>query len=259
MTEFDNPDERPRSDILRMPSTLYILVETSGKNRVPWKLHDQSGKGDAFTDEQVEGLSKKFDLELHVLRELSRQVHRTLYRELRQFQPEQFVSRVSKAEKEIQRAVNRIQISKQELEATKQILSDIHFGGINSTQRKPESSDEHTQYLERASASLEQLKSHLVEMTVNRRVIYQSNPDGRRARDLRRQSICSCIFELWRQEGRSISYTSNPTKSERSGQLIEFINDVVFLTTEPATKLSTETIKAEISQWKSSGPTGRSA
>tara|TARA_R110002051_G_scaffold237873_1_gene298692 strand:+ start:13727 stop:14461 length:735 start_codon:yes stop_codon:yes gene_type:complete len=244
---------------MRIPSTLYTSVETSGKNRAPWKLHNQAGKGEAFTDEQVEGLSKKFDFEPHVLKELSRQVHRILYRELRKFQPEQFVSRVDKAKTEIQRAVERIQIAEQELAATKELVSNIHFGDISPTLQKPEPSDLHIRYLEGAFESLEHLKSHLKEMAVKRRVIYQNNPDRRRARDLRRQSICNCIFELWREEGRSISYTSNPTKSERSGQLIEFINDVVFLSTAPPTRLSTETIKSEITQWKSSEPDGRSA
>ncbi len=80
---------------------------------------------------------------------------------------------------------------------------------------------------------------------------YQREPrDKRLIRDDRRGMVCGAIIRFWDRVGRRVGYSTDPSRNERKGPLIDFINAVVALVTEPSTQLSGETISAEITGMK---------
>lgn len=71
--------------------------------------------------------------------------------------------------------------------------------------------------------------------------------------DKRRQYVVETCCYAWQASGLKLSYTNIPDqyKSERhGGPLIDFIQEIVSLVTEPAEKLSTNTIKKDIDRFK---------
>mgnify|MGYP000331623537 CR=1 FL=1 len=260
MTQFDDGNDWSKPVVVSAPKSLYLPLATSAKDAAPWRLHNQGSKGaNAFSAEHVEFLSQKYDLDREALWELSRQVGRTLSESCTYFQPELTRSRTDKATKEIQKAIKHIETAERELRKTGAILETLHFGDLIATTRRPKASVEHRSALQSSIDSHRHLKQHIVDMAVSGKVIFDGNPDKRRLRDLRRASVCGSAFAIWAEHGRKISYTSDAIKSERTGPLIEFINDIVSFVTDPPTPLSGETIKTEISAFVSNNRSRRSA
>lgn len=63
---------------------------------------------------------------------------------------------------------------------------------------------------------------------------------------MRRTVLCVTIFNLWLDLGRTISYTTDPVSQQRTGPLIEFVRDIIFCLSDPATRHNGEAIKREI-------------
>lgn len=81
--------------------------------------------------------------------------------------------------------------------------------------------------------------------------IYTEHPDKRRTYDIRREIVCTGIFNVWDEAGRPLSFTTDPITSRRGGPLPEFVNTVVACITEPSSTLSGEAIRTEIDRYKS--------
>lgn len=60
------------------------------------------------------------------------------------------------------------------------------------------------------------------------------------------KGVIKSIFISWTKMGRKLTYTTHPDTSERSGRLIEYVNDVVRCISTPPGRLSAETIRKEI-------------
>ncbi|MES0828482.1 hypothetical protein [Ruegeria sp. SCP11] len=74
-------------------------------------------------------------------------------------------------------------------------------------------------------------------------------PDKRRTRDDRRSVVLWQIFEFWGCIGRRVSYSTDGVTSERRGPLVDFVNAVVPLLSNPPATISGETIRNEIREW----------
>ncbi|NOD49264.1 MULTISPECIES: hypothetical protein [unclassified Ruegeria] len=75
-------------------------------------------------------------------------------------------------------------------------------------------------------------------------------PDKRRTRDERRTIVLRQIFELWERIGRRVSYSTDGVTSERRGPLVDFVNAVVPLLSNPPATISGETIRNEMREWR---------
>lgn len=74
--------------------------------------------------------------------------------------------------------------------------------------------------------------------------------DQRRDLHSRRTMVSNCLMYFWQSVGRGVSYTTDHGSSERSGDLIDFINAVTACVTDPATALNGETLRREIDRFK---------
>lgn len=81
-------------------------------------------------------------------------------------------------------------------------------------------------------------------------VSYKGTPDKRRARDVRRNIVCTSIFNSWDESGRKLSYSTDPLTSERGGRLFDFVNAVVECISDPPSHLNGETVKIELDEFK---------
>ncbi|SHM80737.1 hypothetical protein SAMN05443432_1213 [Roseovarius litoreus] len=80
--------------------------------------------------------------------------------------------------------------------------------------------------------------------------VSHTDTDKRRVKDVRREIVVTQIFNMWERSGRKLRYTTDPITSERRGELVEFVNDVVIYLTEPATSIDTDTIKKDLDDFK---------
>lgn len=70
--------------------------------------------------------------------------------------------------------------------------------------------------------------------------------DRRKLSDRRRDEVLHTIFQFWVDQGRKITFTTDPLTSKRGGELVHFIQAVCLLMTDPATEISAETIVKRI-------------
>lgn len=70
--------------------------------------------------------------------------------------------------------------------------------------------------------------------------------DRRELSDRRRDEVLHTIFQFWVDQGRKITFTTDPLTSKRGGELVHFIQAVCLLLTDPSTEISAETIVKRI-------------
>lgn len=227
---------------------------------MPWRLHDGKTENfEVFSPQQTALLASSHGIDQGLIRELARSIRRSLTENLSHLQTENFGVRINKGASEVGKAIRHIEAAQKQLLKVEEILSQIEFGALISTNNPlVTSSEEQSNHLAAVEA-LEGFKVQLDKMVAEQKVIFKGIPDKRRMRDLRRELICADIFRLWEQVGRKVSSTTNPLISEREGPLIAFVNDIVALVTEPSTRLSGETIHSDIARYRNRKSVGRSA
>jgi len=70
---------------------------------------------------------------------------------------------------------------------------------------------------------------------------------------MRREYVVRSCCYVWEDAGRKVTYTTvshEPGEPQRRGELVEFVNAVVPLVTDPPTTLSVETIRRDIDLFK---------
>lgn len=84
--------------------------------------------------------------------------------------------------------------------------------------------------------------------------------DKRRARDMRREHVVRSCCYIWEDAGRIVGYTTvshEPGAPQRRGTLIDLVNTVIRLVTDPPTGLSGETLRRDIDRFKKLRSLGR--
>lgn len=77
--------------------------------------------------------------------------------------------------------------------------------------------------------------------------------DRRKVRDMRRPNIVATCCYAWQDAGRTVSYT---TRSDRlshealGGQLVEFINHIILMLTDPRKEIARGTLKKDIDRFR---------
>ena len=74
--------------------------------------------------------------------------------------------------------------------------------------------------------------------------------DRRKIRDVRRVMVCKAIIRFWAGLGKPVTYTTYGPDNLRTGPLIDFIDAIVRLVTDPSSELSRETLRDEIDDMK---------
>jgi hypothetical protein len=73
--------------------------------------------------------------------------------------------------------------------------------------------------------------------------------DRRELSDRRRNEVLDRLSQFWFDQGRKVSFTTDPLTSMRGGDLVLFAQAVCLLLTDPATEIPAETIVKRIREW----------
>jgi hypothetical protein len=170
--------------------------------------------------------------------------------ELRLAQPDLTIARRKKGQKELARANDLIRSAEGKLLAASKILRDLGFKSDFSHVGMPNPGKGHVRKFKIATQTVTESRNFFESMERFEMVTFVGTPDARKASDVRRTILCVTIFNMWLDVDRELTYTTDPVSSERTGPLIEFVNDVVQCMTEPPSRLSGEAIKRELEDFR---------
>ena len=228
----------------------HFMIPTSTRDTLPWRLRTgRPGERRALTAADLVDLSAEFDLNADILSRLSTKLDIALSESLNLSQPELSSSRIKRGVRELKSAVQALGAAERKLANVGAILHDLRFKDPFSHVGRPNPSVDYLADFENASSSINEFRNFAEIAAREELVFYTGSPDKRRMRDERRRIVCTGIFNIWEESGRSISYTTDPVTSERKGPLIEFVNSVIERITDPPARLSGETIKVEIDEY----------
>lgn len=226
-------------------------MQTFTKDTVPWKLRlGKPTQDGALTREQVSQLSEQFGLDFVRLRRLSRDLDMALSEKLHLTQIEHGPARIERGVRELNAASKELRAVEQKLQKVEDLLQNLKFKNMFSHAGVPNSAPRHLESFSASTLGLRDFRAYLDIMAREALVVYTGMPDKRRISDLRRQIVCVSIFNFWDEAKRNLSYTTAPGTSERGGELVDFVNAVVWCMTEPSCRLSGEVIKAELDSFK---------
>lgn len=236
------------------------MTYTNG--RIPWKVgHLCAASKGPLTTEQVERLSEKYSFCFAKIRQLSKDIRGVLAEELHLSQPEFRQGLRDRANKESARSIKDLEKATAQLDKVSEAIDTIKFSNPLGRIGAENPSLSHLEKFSDGKAKIEDFLRFL-------RVVDRSNQsndtdrsdfafrihhkqiDKRRIKDVRREIVVTQIFNMWERSGRSLSYTTDPISSMRSGQLFDFVNDVVACLTEPSTPIDTDTLKTDLDAFK---------
>jgi len=219
----------------------------------PWRLNSYGDEG-ALSASDKAALAERFSLPGSATETLSKQLGYCL----------DIASEVTLVEINRAKAIKR---AKEPLEEAarlaRRIESDIHkivqhMEGLSDQFKQHEedgdalrSAKEQAQAVMRASIGLENAIDLLIKTPGSAADMSPLNKNH--IWDKRRQYVIETCCYTWQDSGHRLTYTnvSDGSKPDRhAGPLIDFIQEIVLLVTEPAKKLSTNTIKKDIDRFK---------
>ena len=235
---------------------------TFTKDLIPWNIGQPCAapKG-PLTTEQVQNLSEKYGFGFAKIRQLSRELSGVLDEDLHLSQPEFRQDRRKRAIKEIGGAIKDLESAIGKLNKVSAALGKIkisnplaHIGAENPALARLETfADGKVQiegFLEFLRGVERESRAEAGGQSVLTYSVIHMDTDMRRVKDVRREIVVTQIFNLWDRSGLKLSYTTDPTSSERSGQLFAFVNDIVACLTEPSTSIDTDTLKRDLEDFK---------
>lgn len=221
--------------------------QTVTRNTLAWKLLEESEPpNDALGDTAIQILASTHAIDEEILRELSRRLRPLLSPELKLSQPELSPARRKAGQKKLARANDLIRSAEAKMREASRILGDVGFSNSFAHVGLPNPANRHLKEFEAAITALQECSQFFKVMEKNEQAQWLLIPDVRKAFDVRRTIVCVTIFNLWLDLERKLTYTSDPVSGERTGPLIEFINDVVQHLTFPPERLSGQAIKREL-------------
>jgi hypothetical protein len=148
--------------------------------------------------------------------------------------------------KKVRRANDLLRMALSKLTDAQKQLENVQFSAPYSFLGRDNPLDARLAEFEVLVASLEDFTNFLSAMERAKLSRAKGTPDARKVSDVRRNFLCIDLFNLWLEHGRSLTFTTDPLTSERTGKLIDFVNDVVMRLTDPPQKLSGEAIRREL-------------
>lgn len=225
-------------------------MKTVTNDTVPWRLRDGNAlPNGALTHWQMQALGSTYGFSASQMVDLSKRVDIGLSRELHMTFPELVDDRARRGRSELESAVKHLAAVKKNLAKA---MATIERVRVRSPFRHPDI--EHRETLEQAREAIDEAVWFYAIAVRENLAIYTAHPDKRRTYDIRREIVCTGIFNVWTEAGRPLSFTTDPITSRRGGPLLEFVNAVVEYITEPPSTLSGEAIRTEIDRYYAPGP-----
>jgi len=228
-------------------------ARTVARDSIRWKIRgEDDSHTEALQDDDIQRLASKHAIDKELLRQLSRKVASILRPELKLSQPDLTDARRKKGLKELARVNDLIRSAEGKMLSASKILENLGFIDDFACVGRPNPGDGHVSDLATAIQTVKECRDFFRVMEKHEMVTFFGTPDARKASDVRRTILCVAIFNMWLDLDRKLTFTTNPALVEqRTGPLIEFINDVVQCMTEPPSRLSGQTIIRELEDFLS--------
>jgi hypothetical protein len=224
-------------------------ISTDGvRQSAAWRLSNYGDSG-ALTDAQIERLVAQFSLSRNQLRELSWYLGHalggvpTIILVGRSKAAAEAAAEIAQAIKDLADAARKLEKAKDRLA---RLCVDDDFGPDGQNRL----SDVKNQ-LAQSQDGVQIVKDALLEVSETPGfALLLRHADTRNIPDYRRSKVLSQIMSFWHSIGRKLTYTTDPSNSERRGELIDFVNAIVGCISDPPGKLSGESIIAAIKKHK---------
>lgn len=251
-TETESDSGRNPSKSSSDDYTIYLPIDGITVS-APWKISCY-GDGGALQACDKAALASRFDLSESVIETLSEQLGYCLDVEseanLVAVNRAKAIERAAKKLEEVARLARRVETDINKIVQHMKALSD-EFKLQDNDKHVLRSAKAQAQAVMQASVGLEKAIDHVIKTPGAAADMSPLNKNH--VWDKRRRYVIETCCYAWQDSGLKLSYTNIPSqyKSERhGGLLIDFIQEIVSLVTEPAEKLSTNTIKKDIDRFK---------
>ncbi len=221
------------------------------KCSMSWKLGSYGERG-ALSDDMIGSLAERFGLPTKLVRELSVLLGNCLNNDddiainLTEVRRSQAIVRGQKHLKTLLREATRGTITTQELRNALGSLSTYFVSTPEDADLLPQL----LKKLETATTLTQDVIDDIRRIHGTPGAVAEMSPrDKRFSRDKRRQYIVESCCHIWKDAGRPLTYTTysdGRPGGQRQGPLINFIQAVVKMITEPGQILSGETIRVDI-------------
>ncbi|WP_170756102.1 hypothetical protein [Ruegeria lacuscaerulensis] len=221
------------------------------KCSMSWKLGSYGERG-ALSDDMIGSLAERFGLPTKLVRELSVLLGNCLNNDddiainLTEVRRSQAIVRGQKHLKTLLREATRGTITTQELRNALGSLSTYFVSTPEDADLLPQL----LKKLETATTLTQDVIDDIRRIHGTPGAVAEMSPrDKRFSRDKRRQYIVESCCHIWKDSGRPLTYTTysdGRPGGQRQGPLINFIQAVVKMITEPGQILSGETIRVDI-------------
>ncbi len=225
------------------------------KSSMSWKLGSYGERG-ALSEDMIGGLCEQFDLPTTLTHELSVLLGNCLNNDddiainLTEVRRSQAIERGQKHLKTFLREAKRGTITAQELRNALGSLSTYFASTPEDSDLLPQVLDK----LESATTLSKDIVDDIRRIYGTQGAVAEMSPrDKRFSRDKRRQYIVESCCYIWKDAGRSLTYTTysdGRPGGQRQGPLVNFIQSVVKMITEPGQILSGETIRVDIDDFR---------
>lgn len=220
------------------------------KDSVGWRVRLYTEDEGALTDAQIQQLGTDHGLDIDTLQTLSIGLTIALDPQRQLMRDEMKPLQEARADKEVEAAINELEAALKKLMSVRAKIEAVRFKSLFVYTGAPNASIAQRVDFDLAIADVASFRRYLAVMLRGGLISFREISDKRRVKDERRRVVCWFIFKFWQENGRKLSYTTDPDTSERTGPLVEFVNSIVACISDPPGKISGETIKSEIDAFK---------
>lgn len=211
------------------------------KKRLDWKLRPHSEGHGALSELHIKELSTRFGIDYELIEQLSiklpsaynpQRVKRSVKRQKKVDGSERAVE----AKKALRSAIKKLEKAQ---EAMRHVSFSDYSRGVAIISGISDALDYAFIPYKDLTIGLKEDQPHLIQ---------RQSPDS--VHRTKRACVCHAIFATWEAAGRKVTYTTNHLDSRREGPLIDFVNAVARLITNPPSALGGETIRREIEGYR---------
>ena len=239
--------------------TVYVQNDTLQRT-TPWVIRDYAERG-ALTKAQKAEIAARFELSTGLVEDLSRLVGNSLDKEsatsLARVSRCKAVMRGRERLEEVARIARRIRLDRASIEEHLARLST----DFDETGRAAPLLQALKDELRTIRSTIDTLEAKTDEVAVIANGVAELAPDDRRkTSDMRRVHVVRSCCYIFEDADRPVSYTTvshEPGQPQRRGPLIDLVNAVTLMVTDPPTTLSDETVRRDIDLFKKLRREGR--
>ena len=184
------------------------------------------------------------------LLELSRKLTAAQTDPLKLSQPELVAPKKDRGAREARKAINDLRRAERAIAKAQEVINQLRFSNPFTNTGMANPTEHHLARLLEGVAAVSDFRKYLETMQRINGISYDDEPDRRKARDLRKEIVCWTIFTFWTERGLPLKFTTDPIRSERGGNLFDFVNAIVECMTDPPTRISGETLKFDLKRYQ---------